>query len=84
VKLAPDAIVLIDRLVRYDRTPVSSALLAIAGIGAGEVVRRSVLASVTEATCWAQADGAIGSDRAEQIARHVKRALTRSAVLVAV
>jgi hypothetical protein len=73
--LGPDALALIDRLVRHDRTAVSSALLAIAGVGAGEAARRTVLASVSEATCWAQAKGAISADRAAQIARHVKRAL---------
>ena len=35
---------LIDRLVRHDRTAVSSAVLAVAGIGAGEATRRAVLA----------------------------------------
>jgi hypothetical protein len=74
VKLATEDLALIDRLVRYDRTAVSSALLAIAGIGASEVARRAVLASVTEAMCRAQAAGAISSNRAEQIARHVQRA----------
>jgi hypothetical protein len=75
VKLAPNDLALIDRLVRHDRTAVSSALLAIAGIGASRPVRGAVLACVTEATCWAQAEGAISSDRAEQITRHVRRAL---------
>ena len=37
---------LIDHLVRHDRTAVSSALLAIAGIGAGSLRRREVLARV--------------------------------------
>jgi hypothetical protein len=74
VKLATDDLALIDRLVRQDRTAVSSALLAIAGLGAGEVTRRTVLERVSEAACWAQAEGAISSSRAEQIARHVKRA----------
>ena len=78
VKLPPDDLALIDRLVRYDRTAVSSALLAVAGIGAGEVLRRVVLASITEATCWAQAEGAISSSRAEQIERHVSRAHQRA------
>ncbi len=75
VKLEPEELALIDRLVRHDRTAVSSALLAIAGIGAGTAVRRAVLADVSEATCWAQVEGAISSDRAAQIARHVNRAL---------
>jgi hypothetical protein len=66
---------LIDRLVRYDRTAVSSALLALAGIGAGEARRRSVLARVGEAACWAQAEGTISPERGAQIARHVSGAL---------
>ena len=64
-----------NRLVRHDRTPVSSAVLAIAGVGACNLARRTVLASVTEATCCAQAEGVISVNRAAQIARHVKRAL---------
>src|SRR5882757_5855912 len=72
VKLATDDLALIDRLVRQDRTAVSSALLAIAGIGAGPLVRRAVLAGVSEAACWAQAEGAISPTRAAQIARHVR------------
>ena len=76
VKLATEDLELIDRLVRRDRTAVSTALLAIAGIGAGESSRRAVLSRIAEAARWAQADGAISSQRAEQIARHVKRALT--------
>ena len=43
VKLATEDLALIDRLVRRDRTAVSTALLAIAGIGAGEVKRLGVL-----------------------------------------
>jgi hypothetical protein len=72
VRLEPEVI---GRLVRRDRTAVSTALLAVAGIGAGEVMRRAVLASVSEAAGWAQAEGAISASRAEQITRHVKRAL---------
>jgi hypothetical protein len=75
VRLASDDIELIDRLVRRDRTAVSTALLAIAGIGAGEASRRAVLFRIAEAACWAQAEGAISARRAEQIARHVRRAL---------
>jgi hypothetical protein len=77
VKLEPEDLQLIDRLVRHDRTAVSSALLAIAGIGAGRAVRSTVLARVSEATCWAQAEGAISPSRAAQIIRHVKRATVR-------
>ncbi len=74
VTLAPGALTLIDQLVRRDRTAVSSALLAVAGIGAGEPMRHSVLARVSEAACWAQAEGAISQKRSQQIARHVVRA----------
>jgi hypothetical protein len=83
VRLEPDDLALIDRLVRQDRTAVSSALLVIAGIGAGEAARRAVLASVAEAACWAHAAGAISSNRATQIARHVNRATRLAEVPVA-
>ena len=63
VKLEPEELELIDRLVRHDRTAVSSALLAIAGIGAGRALRLAVLARVSEAACWAQAEGAISAER---------------------
>jgi hypothetical protein len=49
VRLASDAVELIDRLVRRDRTAVSTALLAVAGIGAGDASRRAVLARIAEA-----------------------------------
>ena len=74
VKLGQDELDLIERLVRRDRTAVSSALLAIAGIGAGESIRVAVLAQVSEAVRWAQAEGAISAERGGQIARHVSRA----------
>ena len=77
VMLATEELELIDRLVRRDRTAVSTALLAIGGIGAGEATRRAVLARIAEAAGWAHAEGAISQSRAEQIARHVKRALVR-------
>jgi hypothetical protein len=77
VVLATEELELIDRLVRHDRTAVSTALLAIAGIGAGEASRRAVLLRIAESACWAQAEGAISSRRAEQIARHVKLAVGR-------
>jgi hypothetical protein len=70
---------LIDRLVRRDRTAVSSALLQIAGTGASQVSRRAVLERVSEAACWAQAEGAISARRSEQITRHVQRSLKRPA-----
>ena len=78
VTLDGEDLELIDHLVRHDRTAVSTALLVIAGIGAGEASRRVVLGAVEEAARSAQAEGAIGSSRAEQIARHVKRALDRA------
>lgn len=75
VKLQSNDLALIDRLVRQDRTAVSSALLAIAGIGGGEAVRSAVLASVAETARSAQAEGAITPSRAAQIDRHVELAL---------
>ena len=82
-KLERDQLELIDRLVRSDRTAVSSALLQVAGIGAGEAIRRAVLERVGEAACWARAEGAISAARSQQIARHVRRALQRSDVRLA-
>jgi hypothetical protein len=75
VKFTEHELGVIDRLVRLDRTAVSSALLAVAGIGSGEPMRRAVLASVSEAAYRARAEGAIGEKRSAQIARHVERAL---------
>jgi len=83
VKLGQDQLELIERLVRRDRTAVSSALLAIAGIGAGEAIRGAVLAQVSEAACLGQAAGTISPARSQQIARHVNRALGRPDVGVA-
>jgi hypothetical protein len=83
VRLVTEELELIDRLVRRDRTAVSTALLVIAGIGAGEASPRAVLARIAEAACWAQAEGAITSTRADQIVRHVKRALGRLSPAVA-
>ena len=74
VTLGRDELELIERLVRRDRTAVSSALLAIAGIGVGEAIRGAVLARVSEAARRAEAEGAIGAERGGQIARHVSRA----------
>ena len=78
VKLDRDDLELIDRLVRDDRTAVSSALLAIAGIGAGEAIRGAVLARVSETAGRAQVQGAIKAERGGQIIRHVNRALERA------
>jgi hypothetical protein len=75
VKLAANDLELIDRLVRSDRAAVSSALLAVAGIGADETHRQAVLARVSESAGWAHAEGAISARKAEQIARHVALAL---------
>ena len=75
MKLASEELVLIDQLVRRDRTAVSTALLAIAGIGAGDASRRAVLARIGEAASWAQAEGVMTARRAEQIGRHLRRAL---------
>lgn len=55
-KLDRNELELIDRLVRHDRTAVSSALLAIAGIGASHVMRSAVLPCSRETTCWAKSD----------------------------
>jgi hypothetical protein len=82
-KLRRDQLELIDRLVRSDRTAVSSALLQIAGVGAGEASRRAVLERGSEAACWAQAEGAISVQRSQQITRHVRRALWPTRVSVA-
>lgn len=78
VKLAVVDLELIDRLVRRDRTAVSTALLVIAGIGAGQASRRAVLSRIAEAASCALAEGTISSSRAEQIAQHVRRALALS------
>jgi hypothetical protein len=83
VKLRHDELELIDRLVRDDRTAVSSALLAIAGIGAGEAIRGAVLARVSETARWAQVQGTISAERGGQIVRHVNRALERAQVRIA-
>ncbi|MGN6170536.1 MAG: hypothetical protein ACTHQQ_20545 [Solirubrobacteraceae bacterium] len=79
VKFTEHELEVIDRLVRRDRTAVSSVLLAVAGIGSGEPMRRAVLASVSEAACRARTEGAIGERRSAQIARHVKLAVERGA-----
>jgi hypothetical protein len=83
VTFEPAELELIERLVSHDRTAVSSAVLAIAGIGAGGARRGAVLARVREAACWAQAEGPISAERSAQIARHVNRALARRETRVA-
>jgi hypothetical protein len=52
-----------------------TSIVAIAGIGAGDCVRRAVLSRINEAASWAAAEGAITPTRAEQIARHVRLAV---------
>src|SRR5450755_4416815 len=66
-----------------DRTAVSSAVLAVAGMGAGEVTRRAVLAHVGGAAGSAKAQGAISAERGAEIARHVRRALEERETRVA-
>ena len=83
VKLEDDELELIERLVRRDRTAVSSALLAIAGIGAGAAVRGAVLEQVGAAARCAQTEGAITAHRGEQIIRHLTRALEQTDLGVA-
>jgi hypothetical protein len=83
VRLERAELELIERLVRHDRTAVSSAVLAIAGIGAGGARRRAVLARVGEVAGWAQAEGAISPERSAQIARHISRALQRQGARLA-
>jgi hypothetical protein len=63
-KLEPNELELIDRLVRHDRTAVSSALLAIAGIGAGRAVRGAVLTRIAGACGGRDQLGASRADRA--------------------
>jgi hypothetical protein len=80
VKLGPEDVELIDRLVRGDRTAVSTALLAIAGIGAGERRRKAVLACSPGSPKQHPGLGPRARSAArgaEQIARHVRRALSR-------
>jgi hypothetical protein len=77
IQLQPVELELIEGLVRHDRTAVSSSVLAIAGIGAGSVRRRAVLALVHEVARSAQGQGAISPERGAQIARHVGRELER-------
>jgi hypothetical protein len=68
----------IERLVQSGRTAVSSAVLAIAGIGTGDARRRAVLAQIGRVACTAQAQGAISRQRGAQIARHVEARLQAS------
>jgi len=77
VMLLAEDVELIDRLVRRDRSAVSTALLAIAGIGSGDRVRVAVLSRIAEAAARALTEGEITRRRAEQIARHLKRARSR-------
>jgi hypothetical protein len=78
MRLNSEELELIARLVRHDRTAVSTALLMIAGIVAGHTRRLAVLAAVEDAALAAHARGTIGSRRADQIARHTRQELDRS------
>jgi hypothetical protein len=82
VKLRQEQLELIDRLVQRDRTPVSMAVLAIAGIGSGEARRQVVLERVREAARRAEAEGAITRRRRQGIARHVQRAIRQADVRI--
>jgi hypothetical protein len=73
-----DELELIERRARCDGPAVSSALMVIAGIGAGGVVRGAVLAQVGAAVLRAQTEGAITAQRGEQITRHLTRALEQT------
>ena len=84
VNLTTEELELIDRLVRSDRTAVSTALLAIAGIGAAEARQVAVLDWIGAATESAVAAGAISSKRADQIARHITRAIGLADLPIAV
>jgi hypothetical protein len=76
-------VALIERLVGEDRTPVSSTLLLVAGIGAAQARRQAVLAAVEVANRQARVHGAIGARRYAQIARHFPRARTEVEVTAA-
>jgi hypothetical protein len=75
---------LIERLVHRDRTAVSTAMLAVAGIGAAAARRHAVLAQVGEAARSAQAKGSISRERGTQITRHIDAALETSEARIAV
>jgi hypothetical protein len=84
VELQRAELELIERLVHRDRTAVSSALLAVAGIGAGGARRHAVLTGVGEVARSAQAQGTISRERGAQITRHVNAALEASETRLAV
>jgi hypothetical protein len=75
IMFGPAEVAVIDQLVRHDRTAVSIAMLAVAGIGAGELRRRAVLEQVGVASAKAESEGAISPERGAQMARHVRRGL---------
>lgn len=83
VALSAGEVALIDRLVGEDRTPASSALLLVAGIGAAPARRQAVLAAVEVANGQARVHGAIGARRWAQIARHVERTRAEVEVMAA-
>jgi len=68
-------VAVIERLARQDRTAVYPAVLAVAGMGAGEPRRRAVLAGVGQAADKATVGNAISRVRGAQIVRHVRRTL---------
>lgn len=83
VVLSAREVALIERLVGEDRTPVSSALLLVAGIGAAPARRQAVLAAVEVANRQARVRWAIGARRCAQIARHLQRARTEVELMAA-
>ena len=74
VKLDREDLDLIEHLVRHERTVVSTALLVIAGIGAGSLRRREVLARVGQAACSARAEGVdqLEESRTNRPTRHAR------------
>jgi hypothetical protein len=76
ITFEPAELELIDRLVHHGRTAVSSAVLAVAGIGTGELRRRAVLTQVRRVARTAEADGTISPQRGAQITRHVEAGLS--------
>jgi hypothetical protein len=78
VALSQAELDVIERLVRHDRTRVSTAVLVVVGIGAVEPRRRAVLDRVGEAVREALVNCEISDRRGIQIARHLSRALAGS------
>ena len=74
VTLSIDEQLLAEELLLHDRTPVSTALLAIGGVGAGDARKRVVLRQLEETAAYLEAQGALSTSRAQQIARHITKA----------